>query len=347
MGMRERQPFPSPGTAQRVMDPAGHAQLAYVEPADLPRWLAMSRTYPLAVVSFGSPLSFPVACPVIHLDLPPLDVPRQCEVWSSTQPVRTHQEGSFFAAVSGDVLFGSISVAEGSDSLLDHTTAMAYRDILRHIRGLGFTHLWRMWNYFPGINEEQHGLERYRRFCVGRHQALAETLSDFPGSLPAGTAVGTRSGPLQIYFLAGTHPVTHIGNPRQVDAYNYPKHYGPRSPSFARATLCRSEIAVQLFIAGTASVVGHASQHRGLPDRQARETLTNLHTLIDRADCFEDDPRPHSFFKVYVRNPEHLEAVRRTLQDSPLMHSSQQLFLQGDLCRQELLVEIEGLITAD
>ena len=345
--MREGQPSPSPGSAQRVMDPAGHVNLAYVEPADLPRWLAVSRTYPLAVVSFGSPLSLPVRCPVVHLDLPQLDGPRHCEVWSTVQSVRSYQTGNFSAAVSGDVLFGSISMPEVPAALLDHTTEMAYRDIFRQIGPLGFTHLWRIWNYFPRINEEEHGLERYRRFCVGRHQALAETLPDFPSSLPAGTAVGTRSGPLQIYFLAGAHPVTHIGNPRQVDAYNYPSSYGPRSPSFARATLCRSEAAMQLFIAGTASVVGHESRHQGQPDRQARETITNLQVLIDRAECFEDVPQTQSLFKIYLRNPVHIDVVRRTLQETPLMRSSRLLFLQGDLCRKELLVEIEGLVTRD
>ena len=345
--MREGQPSPSPGSAQRVMDPAGHVNLTYVEPADLPRWLAVSRTHPLAVVSFGSPVSLPVRCPIIHLDLPQLDGPPHCEVWSSVQPVRSYRTGNFSAALSGDVLFGSISMPEVTDSRLDRTTEMAYRDILCHIGPLGFTHLWRIWNYFPRINEDEHGLERYRRFCVGRHQALAETLSDFPSALPAGTAVGTRSGPLQIFFLAGAHPVTHIGNPRQVDAYNYPSTYGPRSPSFARATLCRSEAAIQLFIAGTASVVGHASQHQGQPDRQTQETITNLQVLIDRAECFEDDPQSQSLFKVYVRNPEHIDVVRRTLLESLLMRSSRLLFLQGDLCRKELLVEIEGLVTRD
>src|SRR5690348_5312944 len=108
MGIRERQPSPSPDVAQRVMDPAGHVQLAYVEPADLPRWLAMSRTYPLAVVSFGSPLSIPLPCPVVHLDLPQLEIPPRCEVWSTVQPVRRYQAGGFGAAVSGEVLFGSI-----------------------------------------------------------------------------------------------------------------------------------------------------------------------------------------------------------------------------------------------
>ena len=324
--------------------------MAYVDPLELPRWLATSGVSPVAVVSFGFPLSVPLSCPVIHLDLPQLEGPRQCEVWSTGQVVRCYKAGCFSAAMAGDMLFGFVSLPEGSGSSLDHTTETAYCEILHQLNGLGFPHLWRVWNYFPHINEEQHGLERYRRFCVGRHQALAGTLPDFPRSLPAGTAVGTRSGPLQIYFLAGTQPVMHLGNPRQVDAYHYPERYGPRSPSFARATLCRSDGAMQLFIAGTASVVGHESQHRGLPDMQARETLTNVHALIDRAECFPSDvtsdAHPQSIFKVYIRNPEHTETVRRTLEDS-FMRSSRLLFLQGDLCRKELLVEIEGLVTTD
>jgi len=43
----------------------------------------------------------------------------------------------------------------------------------------------------------------------------------------------------------------------------------------------------------------------------------------------------------------HIDVVRRTLQETPLMRSSRLLFLQGDLCRKELLVEIEGLVTRD
>lgn len=324
--------------------------MAYVEPAGVSRWLATSGMYPLAVVSFGSPVSDSFPCPVVHLDLTQLDGPRQCEVWSSDHPVRFYQCGSFSAAMGEDLLFGSISLNEEPESALDHTTELAYRDLLHQLCELGFPHLWRTWNYFPRINEEQHGLERYRRFCLGRYEALAEALPGFPSSLPAGTAVGTRSGALQIYFLAGAQPATHLGNPRQVDAYHYPKTYGPRSPSFARATLCRSDGATQLFISGTASVVGHQSQHKGQVDLQARETVTNLRALIDRAECFQSrgdaESRPQSIFKVYVRNPEDLEVVRRALQD-PLLLSSRLIFLQGDLCRKELLVEIEGFVTTD
>jgi chorismate lyase/3-hydroxybenzoate synthase len=350
MGMRHRQTASSPSTAQRVLDPAGQFKVAYVETAGLSRWLATSGTFPLGVVSFGSAVPIPLPCPVIQVNLPLLEDASCCEVWSCDQPVRFHQDSEVSAGVSGDVLFGSITVREEAERGLDQTTEQAYRRLLRFLCESGFPHLWRIWNYFPRINEPEHGLERYRRFCIGRHQALVESLPGFPGSLPAGTAVGTQDGPLKIYFLAGAHPATHLANPRQINAYDYPKVYGPRSPSFARATLCRSVSATHLFISGTASVVGHQSQHLGLADMQAVETVSNLRTLIDRAQLPNASlgcgATPQSVFKVYVRSPKYLDAVRAVLQ-APFLLSSRLLYLQADLCRRELLVEIEGLMTID
>jgi chorismate lyase/3-hydroxybenzoate synthase len=350
MGIRQRQVSSLPAFAQRVLEPTSQIKIAYVEPGDLSRWLATSGTFPLAVVSFGLPVSVSLPCPVIQLDLPLLGGRSQYEVWCCDHPIRFHKHGGTVAAMSGDVLFGSITAPEDRNAGLDHTTEQAYGELLRLLREFGFPHLWRIWNYFPRINEDQHGLERYRLFCMGRHHALADALPGFPASLPAGTAVGTQSGPLQMYFLAGAQAVTHLGNPRQLNAYDYPEIYGPRSPSFARATLCRSEGAVQLFISGTASVVGHQSRHEGLPDLQALETVTNLRALIDYAQdlapAIDGGTGLQSVFKVYVRNPKYLETVRRVLHASFLL-PSRLLYLQGDLCRKELLVEIEGLITTD
>ena len=333
-----------------VGEATGQLSVDYVEASRLLPWLAASNAYPLAVLSYGASVPNQLACPIITLDLPQLEGSPTLEVWSSRNPVRTCHESGLSIAISGDMLAGFLQFDEEPGTDLDITTCLAYRRLLRQIRELGFPYLWRLWNYFPRINDDRSGLERYRQFCVGRHQTLTESLADFPASLPAGTAIGTASGPLQICFLAGVHSVTHFENPRQVNAYEYPPHYGPRSPSFARATLRRYDDGAQLFIAGTASVVGHASQHPGLPEEQTRETVNNLRALIEHVDHLieKNGPGapPRGIYKIYVRDAAQLFSIRNALRD-PLLISSRLLFLQGELCRQELLVEIEGLITSD
>lgn len=348
--MRQRHALRTQRATERVLEAAGHLRVDYVEACDLSHWLAGSVEIPLAVVSFGAPVSPALSCPVITLDLPQLGGRSQLEVWTSDQPVTVHRTDGFSAATSGEMLAGTLELEEEPGEGLQMTAERAYRRLLRHVRDLGYPYLWRVWNFFPGINEDEQGMERYRRFCVGRYQALADGLQGFPGSLPAGTAVGTRSGPLQLYVLAGTHPAVHLGNPRQVHAYEYPEHYGPCSPSFARATLIQSDLHTQLFISGTASVVGHESRHIGAPEIQTLETVDNLRALFAHADELSETTHSHPSsrgrYKVYVRQPEHLDAIRQAL-DIPLFASSQIVYLQGDLCRRELLVEIEGVLTTD
>ncbi len=335
---------------RRASETAVRLDVKYIDPAKLPSQLATTGVHPIAIISFGYALPQTFSCPVITLDLPQIGGSPLAEVWTCDRPIKIHQDAGCSIAMNGDFLLGSISLDEKPGTSLDITTYVGYREMLRQLCDLGYPYLWRAWNYFPRINDDQDGLERYRRFCVGRHQALTETLADFPSSLPAATAVGTKSGPLQIVFLAGAQPATHLGNPRQLNAYEYPQDYGPRSPSFARATFTRSERECLLFIAGTASVVGHQSRHVGLPNEQTRETIQNLRAVINHAghagglDLIE--VQHHVIYKAYVRDPDSLSEIRRVIENSPLRHQ-RILFLQGDLCRKELLVEIEGLIISD
>jgi chorismate lyase / 3-hydroxybenzoate synthase len=268
-------------------------------------------------------------------------------VWTSTLPVTYHQGEGIHCAMNDEVLFGSLQLEERSGTLLDMLTHTAYQHLLLQARALGYPHLLRLWNYFPQINRESDGLERYQRFCAGRHKALAANLSDFPRSLPAGTAVGTMSGPIKIHFLAARQPGTHIENPRQVSAYEYPRIYGPRSPSFARATLQPSISGSHLLIAGTASVVGHVSEHIGDPHKQTLEIIHNLNALITQTEELHGVARGQwcgqALFKIYIRHPEHFAEIHDILNEQLPSHS-QVLYLQGEMCRSELLLEIEGIL---
>jgi chorismate lyase / 3-hydroxybenzoate synthase len=349
-----------------VMDPGAWAQvssvqrdpisnihafrIAYVETARLESFLKASPSPVLGVVRHDRTSEEPHgvgAYPVVCIDLPQFNGPPLAEVWTSNLPVIYHQAEGIHCAMNDEVLFGALQLEESSVTLLDSVTYSAYRRLLAQVRALGYPHLLRVWNYFPHINLESDGLERYQRFCAGRHQALAEGLAGFPHTLPAGTAVGTMSGPLKIHFLASRQPGTHVENPRQVSAYEYPLVYGPRSPSFARASLRPSISGSHLLIAGTASVVGHVSVHIGDPYQQTLEIMQNLNALLTHTEQLHGITRGQwygqALFKIYIRHPEHVAMIRDILQEQLPSHT-QVLYLQGDMCRTELLLEIEGIL---
>lgn len=322
----------------------------YVEVTRLETLLKASPSHFLGIVrhdrNHGEPCGAG-ACPVVYLDLPQLNGPPLAEIWTSTQPVTYHQAGEIHFAMNDEVLFGALHVEERPGMRLDTVTYNAYQRLLVEACALGYPHLLRMWNYFPHINRESHGLERYQRFCAGRYQALAEGLSDFPHTLPAGTAIGTLSGPLSIHFLAARLPGTHVENPRQVRAYEYPSVYGPRSPSFARATLRPSLSGANLLISGTASVVGHISAHIGEPRNQTLEILHNLNALVTQTQQLHGAARgrwnQQILLKIYIRHPEHFPMISELLKQRLPSHT-QVLYLQGEMCRSELLLEIEGVL---
>jgi chorismate lyase / 3-hydroxybenzoate synthase len=342
---------PSVTSAPRVPQSTAHAlRMRYVETARLEGLLKASPSNFLGIVrhdpSTGEPRGLD-AWPVVCLDLPQFNGPPLAEVWTSSLPVTYHQAEGIHCAMNDEVLFGAVQLEESPGGSLDLVTYGVYRRLLAQARALGFPHLLRVWNYFPHINRESDGLERYQRFCAGRHQALAEALSDFPRTLPAGTAVGTMSGPLSIHFLAARQPGTHVENPRQVRAYEYPRVYGPCSPSFARATLRPSISGSHLLIAGTASVVGHVSKHIGEPHTQTLEIIRNLNALITQTERLHGATRGQwygqALFKIYIRRPEHFATVRDILTEQLPSHT-QVLYLQGEMCRSELLLEVEGIL---
>ena len=278
-----------------------------------------------------------------------------CEIWHSDEPLRSGQLGAIRYRQSETLLFGcmsldemavdvSVDVSREAGSPLQSATETAYQSLFALLEAQGYTSLLRVWNYFSGINAESHHIERYRQFNIGRQEAfLAHGRSVIDG-VPAACALGSATGGLNIAFLATRSKVTGIENPRQVSAYHYPDQYGPRTPTFARAGLANLGGRDVLFISGTASIVGHQTLHHGDVAAQTRECLQNIAAVVDEANR----QAPHAdfqldrfVFKVYVRNPENLAQVRREIADyfdKPVSA----VFLQADICRADLLVEIEA-----
>ena len=303
----------------------------------------------LAVFEFGrSPLdsSDPRHVPVA---LTQLDSPKRLEVWRSEGPVKTGSWDQLRFAQGEQLTMGHIALDLKKTGDMRHSSRLAY-DILQSYLQQS-PHQWplKIWNYIPGINRGSGDKELYRQFCLGRAEAVLIAPGDRP-PLPAATGIGTPAdeAALQVYFLAGALPGLDVENPRQVSAWRYPRQYGPKSPLFSRATIMRMNGSSQFLISGTASIVGHQTHHEDQVANQLSESLRNVHSLLDEGHRLMGNTSAqldsNGILKVYIRDPADFELIKNTL-DTEAPAEIPRIYLQGDICRESLLTEIDGIVS--
>ena len=265
------------------------------------------------------------------------------EVWRVQRVTGSGWDDGIGYVEGHDLLFAhGIIGDEGSD--LSTPADALFTRLLRLASDHGYPHPLRMWSFLPSIHREVGGLERYRGFCVGRESAFRAAGLE-ASHFPAGTAIGSSAPGLLVYCLAVKRPGRPVENPRQVSAYCYPSCYGPRSPSFARAVQLPGQGRCRLLVSGTAAVVGHRSCHPGDIQAQMAETLVNLESLARAAGldgCWQDQARS-PLLKVFLREPSSIDQVAAGLHDWS-GGRARVLYLKGEVCRQELDIEIEGVV---
>lgn len=313
----------------------------HIDYRDVPAATALATPGTLAVFGFGANApATPTDPRYLQVALPALGrAPLEC--WQVDADVAYGREGGIAWAQGGGLQFGALEIADDGD--VEAAAAHAYTCLRDWLASSAYAHPLRIWNYLDAITEGGGDAERYRRFCVGRARGIGRALA--PGELPAATAIGhpQRTGRLQLYWLAAAHAGTALENPRQVQAWRYPRQYGPQPPGFARALLPPAS-TLPLLLSGTAAVVGHASQHADSLDAQLDEILTNLDSLIATARMQRPSLPPSlgigTRIKVYVRDAEALPLVDALL--AARLPTVPRIVLHGHVCRQELLVEIDG-----
>lgn len=277
-----------------------------------------------------------------------------CEVLLTDSAIHTGQIGDIRYAVTADLLFAILTREEGGDepAALQRATEDAYAQIFALLSELDYPHVWRYWNYMAEINEPADGLERYRQFNLGRQAAFDMAGRNLAEHVTAACALGfgaPQQSPsaLCVALLAGKTKPVPIENPRQLRAIDYPAQYGPRSPLFSRAALARLGDQSVLFVSGTASIVGHESLHMDDVVAQTRETLTNIEAIVTEANrLLSANSGPPAFnladlsYRVYVRHAADVSQIHAEMVRWIGVPVSA-LFLQADVCRLELLVEIE------
>ena len=292
----------------------------------------------LAVLGFGSAAAAPALPGYVHVDLETIGDEARVEVWRGRAGVRHGCDDSLHWSTDGDYTFAALDVDESEYGGIGPAARHAYGVLEQWCRGAPDRHVLRIWNYLEAINEGEGDAERYRQFCAGRAAGMNGL---FHAGYPAATAIGRRGSrrTLQLYWLAARMPGQSLENPRQLSAWRYPRQYGPKAPNFARA-MRGPALHPQIYISGTAAIVGHASHHAHDCLAQLDETLTNLDCLLGGDARFGAD----SLLKIYLRRAQDADAVRTRLRER--LRDTPVLLLCGDVCRAELLVEIDGVHSA-
>ena len=210
--------------------------------------------------------------------------------------------------------------------------------------------IYRQWNYIQHITAGKDGGQNYQEFNDAR--SIFYSNSDWSNGYPAATGIGTGAGGVMVELYAikgeGITANSPIDNPLQIAAHNYSQQVldgkavqqlGERTtPKFERARLLGNTI----YISGTAAIKGENSNFSNNAVEQAAETME----IMDRLVATDNIPATNNgaqydLLRVYVKRECDIPAVSTYMEEHyPAVPKH---YLVADVCRPELLIEIEGV----
>jgi len=209
-----------------------------------------------------------------------------------------------------------------------------------------------------GETQRYKELNRARTDFFGETQFLKKYLPPkHQGTVfPASTGIGADDvdvvlGAIALDTKRRDVIVVPLENPHQTSAFDYGSVYSPQSPKFSRAMAVAVADECMIFVSGTASITDSESRHNEDPVKQTEQTLDNIAILIEGENLarhgisgFTCGLGNLECVRVYVKRPSELELIRqvceRRLPEVPTIYTV------ADVCRPELLVEIEGVALA-
>lgn len=179
-------------------------------------------------------------------------------------------------------------------------------------------------------------------------------------SYPAATGIGMDSGALILEFIAckanDTSIIKPLGNPRQKDAHKYSDNVligsdefnviMKNTPKFERAKLISSGKNAEIYISGTAAILGENSVMSTDAGTQTKITIENIQELLSAENLnryglsLEKYNLNFMCFRVYIKNQNDYSAIKTVFED--YFPEVPAIYIIADVCRAELLVEIEA-----
>lgn len=235
-------------------------------------------------------------------------------------------------------------------------------DIL-HNENMPISSIVRQWNYIEQIVKKVNGHQHYQEFNDSR--TLFYNKTSWHNGYPAATGVGTSCGGVVVDLDAMQSNVSDIevvalNNHLQVAAHAYSPNVligkeneqsgRKATPKFERAKLIHCGNKGVVYVSGAAAIRGEKSLYDVGIEEQTKITLENIEHLLSKEKLgdasISDGTRARlSSIRVYLKEPRFFEIVKRIIEGHyPGLPS---VYLIADVCRDELLVEIEGFAMLD
>ena len=212
----------------------------------------------------------------------------------------------------------------------DLTSAVerAYRELFDTLKNSEYTYINKIWNFVPNIHTN------YSEFNAARRKIFNE--SNYK-EIPVAVGIGSNSNNFELNFELGNDRPIIIDNKTQVQPKDYSSTYG-NPPLFSRAALINN----LLYISGTASILHEKTTSQGDVKGQTETTLLNIMTIIDSYNKLTNKKlQPNDlFYTVYLPDENDINPVIEVL--AKLLYEENVAFFKNDLCRKNLLVEIEA-----
>ncbi|MGA2033468.1 MAG: dioxygenase [Thermoguttaceae bacterium] len=219
----------------------------------------------------------------------------------------------------------------------------------------------RTWLYLGGIVEDEGPTQRYKELNRARTDFFEDIhfLTDrLPPSrngrvFPASTGIGTEGRRVMMSAIALATDrkdivAVPLENPRQTSAFDYAEHYSPKTPKFSRAMALSCGNYATILVSGTASITNSETRHVGDAVAQTHETLDNIGALISEDNlCHHGLPglgaslEGLGLVRVYIKRAEDYANVRAACEKR--LGELPTIYAMADVCRPDLLVEIEGI----
>ena len=224
---------------------------------------------------------------------------------------------------------------------------------------MDFSDTVRQWNYIPGIVEVQKAqngktLQHYQVFNEIRQRYY--TPVRFLDGYPAATGISSKTGNFTIDFFAiQSSPFIRkisLSNPKQQNAYEYAQYQligdpmgggSKKPPLFERAKILEAGNDIIGFISGTASIVGQETIGNGDVRIQTEVAIDNIFRLVgpeNTKDKTGGKTLKFTYLRVYIKNKADFQTVISVCESR--FHDVSVSYIQADICRKDLLVEIEG-----